>query len=106
MAMTMCSNTCRFTVKSSNTASMTRSASARSTALLLAEGVAERATDVDVVLVNGYGISRQKGGLVAWARERGGATLSGDLDELARCSGARFVRGDIDALMEGGDVRG
>ena len=40
-------------------------------ALLLAEGVAERATDVDVVLVNGYGFPRWEGGPVFWARERG-----------------------------------
>ena len=39
-------------------------------ALLLAEGVAERATDVDVALVNGYGFPRWEGGPVFWARER------------------------------------
>lgn len=61
-------------------------------ALLLAEGVAERATDVDVVLVNGYGFPRWEGGPVFWARERGAVTLAADLDELARASGAGFVR--------------
>jgi 3-hydroxyacyl-CoA dehydrogenase len=70
-------------------------------ALLLGEGVAERATDVDVALVNGYGFPRWEGGPVFWARERGAAALLTDLDELARWSGAGFVRGPVAALLEG-----
>jgi 3-hydroxyacyl-CoA dehydrogenase len=69
-------------------------------ALLLAEGVAERATDVDVVLVNGYGFPRWAGGPVFWARERGAAALQADLDELAVLSGPGFVRGDVGHLLE------
>jgi 3-hydroxyacyl-CoA dehydrogenase len=69
-------------------------------ALLLAEGVAERATDVDVVLVNGYGFPRWEGGPVFWARERGFAALQADLDELAALSGPGFVRGDVRHLLE------
>lgn len=68
-------------------------------ALLLAEGVAERATDVDVVLVNGYGFPRWEGGPVFWARERGAAALQADLDELAALSGPGFVRGDPQHLL-------
>jgi 3-hydroxyacyl-CoA dehydrogenase len=69
-------------------------------ALLLAEGVAERATDVDVVLVNGYGFPRWEGGPVFWARERGAEALQSDLDELATLSGPGFVRGDVQHLFE------
>ena len=69
-------------------------------ALLLAEGVAERATDVDVVLVNGYGFPRWEGGPVFWARERGAAALRADLDELAQWSGPGFLRGDVQHLLE------
>ena len=69
-------------------------------ALLLAEGVAERATDVDVVLVNGYGFPRWEGGPVFWARERGAGALQADLDELAAVSGAGFVRGEVRHLLE------
>ena len=69
-------------------------------ALLLAEGVAERATDVDVVLVNGYGFPRWEGGPVFWARERGGAALQTDLDELAASSGPGFSRGDVLHLLD------
>jgi 3-hydroxyacyl-CoA dehydrogenase len=64
-------------------------------ALLLAEGVAARATDVDVVLVNGYGYPRWEGGPVFWARERGEAALRADFDWLAELSGPGFVRGDV-----------
>ena len=60
-----------------------------------AEGVAERATDVDVALVNGYGFPRWEGGPVFWARERGEAALGADLDWLAAVSGPGFVRGDL-----------
>ena len=70
-------------------------------ALLLAEGVAERATDVDVVLVNGYGFPRWEGGPVFWARERGAAALQVDLDELAALSGPGFIRGDVLHLLDG-----
>ena len=69
-------------------------------ALLLAEGVAERATDVDVVLVNGYGFPRWEGGPVFWARERGDAALRTDFDELAALSGSGFVRGDVGHLLD------
>ena len=61
-------------------------------AQLLAEGVAERATDLDVVLANGYGFPRWEGGPVFWARERGEQALQADLDELAVQSGPGFVR--------------
>jgi 3-hydroxyacyl-CoA dehydrogenase len=67
-------------------------AMANEAALLLGEGVAERATDVDVVLVNGYGYPRWEGGPVFWARHRGEAALRADLDELAAFSGPGFVR--------------
>nr|WP_316640280.1 3-hydroxyacyl-CoA dehydrogenase NAD-binding domain-containing protein [uncultured Roseateles sp.] len=69
-------------------------------ALLLAEGVAERATDVDVVLANGYGFPRWEGGPVFWARERAAAALAADLEELAALNGSGFVRGDVRHLLD------
>ena len=63
-------------------------------ARLVAEGVAVRASDVDVVMVHGYGFPRWVGGPVQWARRRGSEALTRDLDELAQRSGAGFVRGD------------
>jgi 3-hydroxyacyl-CoA dehydrogenase len=69
-------------------------------ALLLAEGVAERATDVDVVLVNGYGFPKWEGGPVFWARERGAEALQVDLEWLAERSGSGFKQGDVRYLLQ------
>jgi 3-hydroxyacyl-CoA dehydrogenase len=68
-------------------------------ALLMAEGVAERATDVDVVLVNGYGFPRWEGGPVFWARECGAADLQDDMGWLAGLCGPDFVAGDLRHLL-------
>jgi 3-hydroxyacyl-CoA dehydrogenase len=69
-------------------------------ALLLGEGVAQRASDVDVVLVNGYGFPRWEGSPVFRARERGADALENDLAWLARLSGPGFVRGDVRHLLQ------
>ncbi len=66
---------------------------------LVAEGVATRASDVDVAMVHGYGFPRWVGGPVQWARQRGREALARDLDELAERSGAGFVRGDPAVLV-------
>jgi 3-hydroxyacyl-CoA dehydrogenase len=75
-------------------------------ALLLAEGVAERATDVDVVLVHGYGFPRWEGGPVFWARDRGAPALEADLDWLAERAGPGFVRGNVRYLLQTDDASG
>lgn len=63
-------------------------------ALVLAQGVAQEAADVDVVLLNGYGFPRAEGGPVTWARRRAAPSLQADLDWLAQMSGPGFVQGD------------
>jgi 3-hydroxyacyl-CoA dehydrogenase len=68
-------------------------------ALLLNEGVAQRASDIDVVLVNGYGFPKWEGGPVFWARERGWEELEKEVDWLADLSGPGFVRGDVRQLF-------
>ncbi|UCU98545.1 3-hydroxyacyl-CoA dehydrogenase NAD-binding domain-containing protein [Acidovorax radicis] len=72
---------------------------ANEAALLLAEGVAAHATDVDVALVNGYGFPRWEGGVVFWARERGEAALRADFAWLAEISGPGSKAGDPGALL-------
>ena len=72
---------------------------ANEAALLLREGVAQRANDVDVVMVNGYGFPRWEGGPVFWARERGARELGADLDWLATVSGSGFVCGELRYLF-------
>ena len=56
-------------------------------ALLLVEGVASRASDIDVVLVQGYGFPRWEGGPVFWARQQGHQTLDTDLNALVVANG-------------------
>ena len=69
-------------------------------ALLLSEGVASRASDIDVVLVQGYGFPRWEGGPVFWARQQERAALDSDLQTLAREAGHGFVMADLSVLLE------
>lgn len=68
-------------------------------AALLAEGVALRPSDVDVVLVNGYGFPRWQGGPVYAAKLRSRQDLEHDMDWLAEVSGPGFVRADLSPLL-------
>jgi 3-hydroxyacyl-CoA dehydrogenase len=70
-------------------------------ALLLAEGVAARASDIDVVLVQGYGFPRWEGGPVFWARQQDRAGLERELRELAERSGYGWRLGNLDTLLPG-----
>ncbi len=73
-------------------------AMANEAALLLAEGVASRPADVDVVLVQGYGFPRWEGGPVFWARRQRREQLDADLLQMAREAGQGFVLGKLDLL--------
>ena len=66
-------------------------------ALLLSEGVAARASDVDVVLVQGYGFARWQGGPLFWARHRAG--IRAEMQDLAIQSGWGFVLADLEPLL-------
>ncbi|MCY1230474.1 Fatty acid oxidation complex subunit alpha [compost metagenome] len=68
-------------------------------ALLFAEGVASRPSDIDVVLVQGYGFPRWEGGPVFWARQQERARLEADLKHLAEEAGHGFSLGDLDPLL-------
>ena len=69
-------------------------------ALLFSEGVASRASDIDVVLVQGYGFPRWEGGPVFWARQQDRAQLRDDLQQLAREAGHGQRLGDLSALLD------
>lgn len=69
-------------------------------ALLLADGVASQASDVDVVLVNGYGFPRWEGGPVFWARQRAHEVLEQDMAWLADVSGPGFVRANLAPIFD------
>ncbi len=69
-------------------------------ALLLHEGVASRASDIDVVLVRGYGFPRWEGGPVFWARQQDRAALVHDLQTMAREAGHGFALADLSILLD------
>lgn len=69
-------------------------------ALLLAEGVAQRASDIDVVLVNGYGFPRWEGGPIHWARQQSRDNLQQDLRTLVSASGHGVRLAEIFPLFE------
>ncbi len=68
-------------------------------ALLLCDGVAQRASDIDVVLVQGYGFPRWQGGPVFWARQQDRTALEQDLQHLAASSGHGFTVADLSELL-------
>ncbi|MDZ4175435.1 MAG: 3-hydroxyacyl-CoA dehydrogenase NAD-binding domain-containing protein, partial [Hydrogenophaga sp.] len=68
-------------------------------ALLLAEGVAHRASDIDVVLVQGYGFPRWEGGPLFWARHQDRTLLEQDLKRLAAEASQGFRLADLTPLL-------
>jgi 3-hydroxyacyl-CoA dehydrogenase len=68
-------------------------------ALLLAEGVASRASDIDVVLTQGYGFPRWEGGPVFWARQQDRATLALELKAIAGEVSQGFKLADLRPLL-------
>ena len=69
------------------------------TALLLTDGVAQRASDIDVVLVQGYGFPRWQGGPVFWARQQDRSLMDNELQKLAGTSGHGFTLADLSPLL-------
>ncbi len=69
-------------------------------ALLLEEGIALRPGDIDVVLVNGYGFPRQKGGAVFWASRQDRRAIEAAVDAHCRKMDKSFRRGDIGSLLQ------
>jgi len=59
-------------------------------ARIVAEGIAIRASDVDVVYVNGYGFPAYKGGPMYWAQQSGLARVVQTMRRLAPTHGARW----------------
>jgi 3-hydroxyacyl-CoA dehydrogenase len=68
-------------------------------ALLLAEGIAARPSDVDLVMVNGYGFPAHKGGPLFWAGRRQRKDVAAALDTLATATGHGFKRGNVETFL-------
>jgi 3-hydroxyacyl-CoA dehydrogenase len=59
-------------------------------AKIVAEGIAIRASDVDIVYVNGYGFPSYKGGPMFWAQEFGFDKVIATMQKLAPTHGQRW----------------
>jgi len=67
-------------------------------ACLFADGVATRPSDIDVVLVQGYGFPRWEGGPVFWARQQDPARLASELGRLVEEGGHGMRLADTSML--------
>ncbi|WP_181389512.1 3-hydroxyacyl-CoA dehydrogenase NAD-binding domain-containing protein [Pseudoprimorskyibacter insulae] len=69
-------------------------------ACLLSEGIAQRASDVDVVFVNGYGFPRWRGGPLYWASLEPAAMIAADLADLAGAIGFGHTQGPVAQVLD------
>ena len=60
-------------------------------ARILEEGIAARASDIDLVYVYGYGFPRWQGGPMFWAEQRGLAAVLADVERLHAAQGDRWA---------------
>ncbi|WP_457947479.1 3-hydroxyacyl-CoA dehydrogenase NAD-binding domain-containing protein [Pseudarthrobacter sp. alpha12b] len=79
-------------------------AMANEAALLMSEGIAERPSDIDLMLTLGYGFPKHEGGITYWAARQDPVKLSHELEQLQAVSGPGFRKGDVGIL--GRAVRG
>ncbi len=66
---------------------------------VIADGVAQRASDVDLVFVNGYGFPASRGGPLFWASRQKRAQIEASLDAVERAQGFGFRRCDLAGLL-------
>ena len=70
--------------------------------LVLAGGIAERSSDVDLVLVHGYGFPKLKGGPLFWASRRPRPEVIAMIDDMVGVSGPTARRApNIDEVLDG-----
>ncbi|PWR20984.1 3-hydroxyacyl-CoA dehydrogenase NAD-binding domain-containing protein [Zavarzinia compransoris] len=67
-------------------------------ALVLEDGIAARPSDIDIVLVHGYGFPAAKGGPLFWASRQERAALETALEAVAQSTGFGFRRGRLPTL--------
>ncbi len=59
------------------------------------KGVASRTSDIDIVLVHGYGFPRHLGGPLFWAQHNGPEKIHQMMKRLRFASGIDFICGDM-----------
>ena len=67
--------------------------------LLLAEGMAERPSDIDLVMVHGYGFPDTKGGPLFWGARQVPALMARAIDSVETAAGFGFQRADLEVLF-------
>ena len=72
-------------------------------ACLIEDGIAQRASDIDVAMANGYGFPRWKGGPLYWASQQDPGALSAEFDALAQAIAHGYRRGDVNIVL--GQIR-
>ncbi|TDP01204.1 3-hydroxyacyl-CoA dehydrogenase [Marinomonas balearica] len=68
-------------------------------ACLIHEGVAQRASDIDVAITNGYGFPRHKGGPIYWASQQDPIHLTKILQQLSNSVGHGFKTGPVSEIV-------
>ncbi|WP_425842285.1 FAD-dependent oxidoreductase [Streptomyces fractus] len=76
-------------------------AMANESALLLEEGIAERASDIDLMLTLAYGFPDRAGGITFWARGQDPALLAQEQARLCEATGWGFREGKLALLTDG-----
>lgn len=71
---------------------------ANEAALLLAEGVTTHVSDIDLVMVNGFGFPKWEGGPVFWACRQDFVTIEQEQSKLVAVSGKGFAKGELGIL--------
>lgn len=65
--------------------------------LILAEGIAERSSDIDLVLVNGYGFPATRGGPLFWASRQPQSDIEAAIEQVEKAVGFGFRRAQMKA---------
>lgn len=73
---------------------------ANESSLVLAEGIAQRPGDIDLMLVLGYGFPAFRGGISYWASNEPAQQLETDIRELAETTGFGFQIGNLELLCD------
>lgn len=68
-------------------------------ALVLSDGIARQPGDIDVVMVNGYGFPRWKGGPIHWARQQDPERIARECAAYAADFGAGKRRADLGSIL-------
>ena len=69
-------------------------------ACVLEDGVAQRASDIDVAFVNGYGFPRWRGGPLWWASVQDRDAIARAIDAVAQAVGPTFRRGPVERVLD------